>query len=1316
MKNDYAPSKSGIVLMLCLCFSIFIYAQTTPPAQVLQYNQTFSFAHTNTFYPTGWQGWSLGTSASATFRTTAPTGNSNLLASSTAATTTGGVHNYNGKIGILTSGAADPALGLAINTTGFSNIQVKFDAMTIRNPFDGITNTFILGIDLQYRVGSISGTWTTATSIANGFYQNNTTLQTGTVTTPQNLVAQAITLPAACNNQPFVYLRWVVRDISGTGSRPSFAIDNVVICPILTPTISIVGPNASCSAQTMTFLSMITNGGTTPVYSWKKNGTTIGINASTLTTSGLVAGDQISCNLNSSLGCLTSATVSSNIISIITASAPVINSAIITNNCSGTRNGKIDISVSGGTPPYTIAWDTSNTVNGTMFAVTLGNKTANTPIPGGIAQSFFIDGIESKELFLTKGLLYTFNITAGHPFHISTDLTGGNANFFVASGQTGSTSGTSFGTITFKPNATHPPLLYYPCAAHALMGWKVNIQNGFLVEDPTNLNAGIYNVIVTDANGCTTTGQYTVSNITSTLNVSATVDDATCSTSRSGSINLTVTGGTPPYSICWDTVNTSNGNQFAVSFAAKTAAHPMFGQGSAFGYVIDGVEGKAISLIRDVPYSFNVMTTNHPFRITTDLQGGTTNNVVANGQFGAPAQNGTVTFTPNSTHPSLLYYSCEFHQFMGYNVNIVDGYCIEDLSNLLPGIYTVIVKDATGCYFTSQFTINAPPPISLSANVNDATCNGSSNGSIDLNVSGGNPPYTICWDTSNTDNGNQFAVTFGPKTASHPLFGQGSAFGYIINGIEGKELSLTKGLQYDFNVMTTNHPFRITTDLEGGTTNNVVTSGQTGAPTQNGIVSFTPDNSHPALLYYSCEFHLYMGYNVNIVDGYCIEDLTGLHAGVYTVIVSDANGCTSTSQFTVGQPPSISLSAAITEENCTLKNGAIDLTVSGGTGPYTTCWDTANAEVGTQFGVTFAMKSASHPLFGQGSAFGYIINGKEAVELNLTRGVQYSFDVMTTNHPFRITTDLEGGTTNNVVANGQTGAPAQNGTVGFLPDNTHPTLLYYSCEFHQYMGYNINISDGYCMEDISDLHAGSYSVVVTDANGCSSVSNFIVGQVPVVAEICFNGLDDDCNGNIDDGCSITLNLNLFLQGYYSGGGMMNNFGSGGCLFMSGVSADPTDADTVVIGVMDELFPYGLIDEQKGVLKTNGQLSVTLNSIITPSQSYYLKINHRNSIETWSKLPLLFSPVTNYSFSIAASQAFGDNEIETVDAGVFAIFSGDINQDGAIDGSDFLELDPSIQIGDGGYKVGDVNGDGSVDGSDFLLLDPNIQIGVGAAIP
>jgi hypothetical protein len=95
--------------------------------------------------------------------------------------------------------------------------------------------------------------------------------------------------------------------------------------------------------------------------------------------------------------------------------------------------------------------------------------------------------------------------------------------------------------------------------------------------------------------------------------------------------------------------------------------------------------------------------------------------------------------------------------------------------------------------------------------------------------------------------------------------------------------------------------------------------------------------------------------------------------------------------------------------------------------------------------------------------------------------------------------------------------------------------------------------------------------------------------------------------------------------------------------------------------------------------------------------------------------VLLSPVGSYLFSTVAAQAYAANRADLGD-GNLAIFTSDLNHDGAVDGSDFIELDPLIQNGDGGYTLGDLNGDGAVDRSDFLVLDPNIQNGVGAAIP
>jgi len=203
-----------------------VNAITNPVAQSIPYVQDFSsLAWASSTYPDGWQGWTISTVPAATFNTAAPIADKVLTPSATAAGTSGLVNNYNGAIGFQNTGSLDLTVALAINTTGASNVLFAYDIMAIRNPYDGGSNTRINEVTLQYRVGT-SGVFTSLTGIE---YQNNTVTQTGAVTTPQNLVTKSITLPSACDNQAVVQLRWASRQVSGAGSRPSFAVDNISV-------------------------------------------------------------------------------------------------------------------------------------------------------------------------------------------------------------------------------------------------------------------------------------------------------------------------------------------------------------------------------------------------------------------------------------------------------------------------------------------------------------------------------------------------------------------------------------------------------------------------------------------------------------------------------------------------------------------------------------------------------------------------------------------------------------------------------------------------------------------------------------------------------------------------------------------------------------------------------------------------------------------------------------------------------------------------------------------------------------------------------
>lgn len=157
MKHIYQTRCLLAILSIFCCLSLA--AQGTSPApQNLPYVQDFSsLASNSTTYPAGFQGWTASTAPGSSYSTNAVlVGDRILTAGSSASTTSGNFHNYNGKIGFLNSGSLDLTIGFAINTLGKSGIEVQYDAMVIRNPYDGAANTRINEMVLQYRVGSTS--------------------------------------------------------------------------------------------------------------------------------------------------------------------------------------------------------------------------------------------------------------------------------------------------------------------------------------------------------------------------------------------------------------------------------------------------------------------------------------------------------------------------------------------------------------------------------------------------------------------------------------------------------------------------------------------------------------------------------------------------------------------------------------------------------------------------------------------------------------------------------------------------------------------------------------------------------------------------------------------------------------------------------------------------------------------------------------------------------------------------------------------------------------------------------------------------------
>ena len=134
----------------------------------------------------------------------------------------------------------------------------------------------------------------------------------------------------------------------------------------------------------------------------------------------------------------------------------------------------------------------------------------------------------------------------------------------------------------------------------------------------------------------------------------------------------------------------------------------------------------------------------------------------------------------------------------------------------------------------------------------------------------------------------------------------------------------------------------------------------------------------------------------------------------------------------------------------------------------------------------------------------------------------------------------------------------------------------------------------------------------------------------------------------------------------------------------------------------------LVESKKVVLNLSGQGTAAYSSL-SNGVNYYIAVKHRNSIETWSKLPQQFTGgILNYNFTTAATQAYGDNM--KLKGSKWCVYNGEMaNNDQYIDGDDVAAAFNTQ--GSFGYIIQDVTGDNYVDGDDVSVAFNNQGIGV-----
>lgn len=336
-------------------------------------------------------------------------------------------------------------------------------------------------------------------------------------------------------------------------------------------------------------------------------------------------------------------------------------------SCFGAEDGSLSVLVEEGQEPYAYLWS-ENSTGPTITGLSAGTYSVVIQDASG-ADLILEESIQQPEQILISGT--TTNATC---------------------------NGVSDGAIDLAVSGRKGDYSY---------AWS----NGSKTEDLEGLNAGLYTVTVTDNIGCSGKASYFLKE-NNTLSLSATLTPTSCTDDASGSIDLTVNGGTEPYTYSWSNLETTEDLSNLSSGYYKVTLTDNKGCTANSGFFISK---KTFQVPRVIV---------HP---------------LCHGD-----NNGSITLqTPiGGTDPFTYEWS--------------NGESGTELTDLSPGTYSVTVTDATGCSRTMSFSINNPSEIMASATVSNTACDGEGFFNVNLTVSGGTGSYTFNWsngDTSEDING-----------------------------------------------------------------------------------------------------------------------------------------------------------------------------------------------------------------------------------------------------------------------------------------------------------------------------------------------------------------------------------------------------------------------------------------------------------------------------------------------------------------------------------------------------------------------------------
>ncbi len=396
--------------------------------------------------------------------------------------------------------------------------------------------------------------------------------------------------------------------------------------------------------------------------------------------------------------------------------------------------------------------------------------------------------------------------------------------------------------------------------------------------------------------------------------------------------------------------------------------------------------------------------------------------------------------------------------------NSVTG--VDSINNLAPGNYSVTISDASGCTGTGSTSITQPTQLSYTANFVNILCNGANDGSITITPSGGNPGYSYQWNPALGNTASATGLAAGNYSVT--VFDSHNCTVTVSSAIT-EPAALTISIAKTDASCDASLDGTATATVNGGTTNYV--------------------------------------YEWNGTAGNSL--ISNLDNGNHTLLVTDANNCTVTSNFVIDTLYVLHIATTSTNASCFgVYDGTTTSLVLNGTAPYVYLWTPSNQSIATATGLSAGNYSVD------------VTDNRNCTATATAIVTEPTQIVLSFNHTDPLCTGISNGTAE-VTASGGSGTYSYDWA--FLPGTPDNSSL-------------------------NNIPAGVYNVTVTDVSNCSVQGSVTLANPPSLNAQLINKTEITCANAMDGSVEVSVSGGTppisFLWDNSSSSAIQNNLAPG----------------------------------------------------------------------------------------------------------------------------------------------------------------------------